>query len=284
MKRTNRSTLRPFRGFTLIELLIVIAILSILAAMLLPSLASSKKLVQAYSCLNNHRQLYLSFTSYAEDNKDWLPEHVRQQAGHVSFFYDQLGGYLTEARGSLYNPKLTTRRNFPVLACPALTGLKLWNSYFVSPLISSGRISFSAYRFAIGWNLREFTDDMSKWEYSLSFRFGALQLSNSHVACDLPNFTWLGTRRRALPYASSALGNGKTFGTPRQHPISGCVYQSSGRDQNIYAVAGEYYRVPHNGTPLIYADGHAKFRDAKDDISLRSRNKCIPNSGLSLDL
>ena len=49
---------RPAQGgFTLIELLVVIAIIAILAAILLPVLASSKRTAQKAQCLNNLKEL-----------------------------------------------------------------------------------------------------------------------------------------------------------------------------------------------------------------------------------
>ena len=48
---------RNQQGFTLIELLVVIAIIGILAALLLPTLASSKARAQRIQCVNNLRQL-----------------------------------------------------------------------------------------------------------------------------------------------------------------------------------------------------------------------------------
>ena len=60
-------------GFTLIELLVVIAIIAILAALLLPALASAKEKGRQASCINSVRQQTLAVLLYADENNDLLP-------------------------------------------------------------------------------------------------------------------------------------------------------------------------------------------------------------------
>ena len=61
------------RAFTLLELLVVMAIIALLAALMLPSLASAREKGWQAACLSNLHQMGLAIQAYASDNDGKIP-------------------------------------------------------------------------------------------------------------------------------------------------------------------------------------------------------------------
>ena len=69
----STSSKPPRHAFTLIELMVVLAILALLAATMLPALASARDKGGRAQCAANLRQIGMASILYANDNNTWLP-------------------------------------------------------------------------------------------------------------------------------------------------------------------------------------------------------------------
>jgi len=70
---TEPGRFRLGSAFTLIELLVVIAIIAVLAALLLPALATAKEKARRIVCTNQNKQMLAATHLYANDFNDCLP-------------------------------------------------------------------------------------------------------------------------------------------------------------------------------------------------------------------
>ncbi|MCX7935230.1 MAG: type II secretion system GspH family protein, partial [Planctomycetota bacterium] len=76
-------------------LLVVIAIISILAAMLLPVLGKAKEQARSAACANNQKQIYLGFMLFANNHDHWFPPFS------IGMLYDPINGWGGTSYGGL---------------------------------------------------------------------------------------------------------------------------------------------------------------------------------------
>jgi prepilin-type N-terminal cleavage/methylation domain-containing protein/prepilin-type processing-associated H-X9-DG protein len=72
-RRQRGSFLQQSGGFTFVELLTVIAIIAILASLVSAALNNTEGKANHITCLNNLRQLQMSWLLYVDENEDKLP-------------------------------------------------------------------------------------------------------------------------------------------------------------------------------------------------------------------
>ena len=101
------------QAFTLVGLLVIIAVLAILAAMLLPALASAKRKARRIQCVNNLKQDGLAFRLWEGDNGDKYPMAVSTNKGGTMEYAEDGNAF---RHFQVMSNELSTPK---ILVCPA---------------------------------------------------------------------------------------------------------------------------------------------------------------------
>ena len=78
------SHLKIKQGFTLVELLVVMAIVSLMIALLLPALQKSRASARSVACLSNLHQISFVMSMYLDDYKEWYPDEFTWNYGKLN--------------------------------------------------------------------------------------------------------------------------------------------------------------------------------------------------------
>jgi len=136
MKTRRQSS----NGLTLIEVMIVVAVLAVLVALLLPAMRPAQRRSDRINCVNNLKQVSLSFRQWAQDYSDKFPmEVLTNSEGAMEWAQQGIAWPVFQVMSNELNtPK--------VLFCPADSNKKriMANTFGSAvPGASSSQISFT---------------------------------------------------------------------------------------------------------------------------------------------
>ncbi len=127
------------RGFTLIELLTVIAIVSILAAILFPVFARAKASAKQANCISNLRQIGDSIVMYMEDSDDIFPSAIDPSDKYDPGMWSAFPQFeaLIPTMPLLSDVVQPYLKSHEVFHCPSDTGMQVLDDHFPDKLNAS---------------------------------------------------------------------------------------------------------------------------------------------------
>jgi prepilin-type N-terminal cleavage/methylation domain-containing protein/prepilin-type processing-associated H-X9-DG protein len=157
------------RGFSLIELLVVMAIVSLLVGMLLPSLQTVRETIRVAKCMNNMRQIGIALQTYSADYQGRFPSIGYGNLSGITGIWENYltANYLGRVT-DLYNNGQTVMlgdmRQNGVWWCPDARRLVNKGGQYVEPQNKNELLTLNSFARHYGFN--SYAND-SRWRLDL---------------------------------------------------------------------------------------------------------------------
>ncbi|UCD30177.1 MAG: prepilin-type N-terminal cleavage/methylation domain-containing protein [Planctomycetota bacterium] len=292
--RSYKELDRPIRkktAFTLIEVLVVVAIIALLAAILLPSLARAREAAKIASCAANSKQLGTIMATYQSEYKGYVPViynyasngltvHNPPAPARTCWLPVAFRGYdeslknmskIQDSNGNFFNPEANwlhpQRQEFED---------KLLSDYYICPFSRGGGGGWIVIRedvritgrqpYVAHFDIRQWTGShitYHTWKWEGNIRRGRLPHCSSHPAGQLwPN-------DRCGPAVEFCM----TDGRPKYSVLSWSFVMPR-RDNNVYEVPPGFIAKEDLGTK----DGNNRHRLWTDSTAQQVDSSSLSDS------
>lgn len=263
------------RGFTLVELLTVIAIITLVLSLLLPSLSRAKALGKQTVCTSNLHQLGVALVSYLAEGRGWIPgspnttgwgsyasgsagepddykefDYPRRPISHVYDWSTPLSRMMMRQANDITGQQVENRKN--IFQCPAISTIEVYSEFSKSYQELPSYLTDLYFLVSIpgGGKYKEFGYS-GKSAYLPQFRPRVDLIGPPSQKVYLADGTKYRTMSTGLLQEHST--NGFTdYGAWRNRPVTAAL--QGYRDPDL---KGQSYRHP-GGINALFFDGHAE--------------------------
>ena len=236
------------QGFTLVELLIVTAIIAILAALLLPALASAKQTGWQAACLNNHRQLNVAMTEFAGDHHDrftYASAWHNEPSARWAWVADSMSGssawstWAQTDRALFWSP-LKAYTGMRIFRCPGDKSTVKWTGRWEAVDEDKGSTNLQQQLRPRSYSMNIFVGGWSGWPFIYDSQFKTHHLY-SDAAAPSNLFSFI-----EMPAVSINSGNFRVVPLP------------PGGDEMF---SQDWPGIYHNGGSVVsFVDSHVEFK------------------------